>query len=170
MQLNNDQRLHRSVHRICCSRRVQVKTSHLWLKWMPSPCWRNPPLGGSKGSGWIWPASLENTCSWRKPSTATPRWAKGREITAGRHDRRLTSGDPPQALLFKGHVISVFEYLNGALIQWQICCWGEKRAEAKERSLVASRRSLCFGCRSTHSRCRSSKPRPTLPELIDVKF
>lgn len=52
---------------------AQVKTSHLWLKWMLSHCWRNPLLNGSRGSGWISPASPENTCSWRKRMTATLR-------------------------------------------------------------------------------------------------
>lgn len=68
----------------------------------------------------------------------------------------------------------MFKHLNSPSNEWQICFWGDKRAEVKERSLVASLRSrrpsLCFGCRSTHSRCRSSKLRPTLLELIDAKF
>lgn len=50
----------------------------------------------------------------------------------------------------------------------------DRSAAVIERSLEAfrfSRRpSLCFGCRSTRSRCRSWKLRPTSLELIDVKF
>lgn len=69
------------LRRSHCSRLVQAKTSLLWLKSTPSPCWRNPPLGGSKASGWIWPASLGNTFSWRKRLIATPRYAEGGETS-----------------------------------------------------------------------------------------
>lgn len=53
----------------------QVRTSRLWPEWTRSRCWRSPPSNGSKGSGWISPASPENTCSWRSRTTATARWA-----------------------------------------------------------------------------------------------
>lgn len=58
----------------------QVRTSRLWPEWTRSPCWRSPPLNGSKGNGWTSPASPENTCSWRSRTTAAARWSTAKPL------------------------------------------------------------------------------------------
>lgn len=101
---------------------AQVRTSRLWPKWTRSRCWRSPPLNGSKGSGWISPASPGNTCSWRSRTSATPRWATAEPLHLGQETQvssLLAQGyslfiHPGQVYVFEMQILAAKANFAGA--------------------------------------------------------